>query len=97
MLRKTLIGLTVVAAALVANPFNHADAAPGDARQCVNQGRAARNQAQNTFQQAVRGARNLEPGARQAAVLAGVQAFRDSAQTANTNFVACIRAIDTGQ
>jgi hypothetical protein len=98
MLRKTIAGLTVVAAALLVNPFNFADAADGRnvaARQCVNQGRQARNQAQNAFRQALRAARNLEPSAQQAAVVAARDAFQDAAQKANGDFVDCIQAIDT--
>lgn len=100
MLRKTLAGLTLVAAALIANPFNHADAAPGngrgEARACVNTAKAARNQAQNKFRADVRAARELEPAQRQAAVLAAQNAFRAAAQKANQDFAACIGAIDSG-
>ena len=97
MIRKTIAGLIVVAAALIANPFNHADAADGpgtQARQCVNTARTARSSAQDTFRGAIGAARNLEPGARQAAVLTAITAFRNSAQAANNAFGNCIRGID---
>ena len=97
MLRKTIAGLTLVAAALIANPFNHADAADGRsaaARQCVNNARSARSSAQDKFRSGVVAARDLEPSARQAAVLAAATAFRNSAQNANGAFASCIRGID---
>jgi hypothetical protein len=99
MLRKTLAGLTLVAAALIANPFNTADAATGrrgDVRQCVTAGRQDRTQAQNALRQAVRAARNLPAAQQQAAVEAARTAFQTAAQKANSDFVACIQAIDTG-
>ena len=97
MLRKTLAGLTLVAAALIANPFNHADAAQAngkpEVRQCVNKAKAARTQAQNQFRAAIRAARDLEPSQRQAAVQTAQQAFSTAAQKANSDFAACISAI----
>ena len=99
MLRKTVAGLTVVAAALIANPFNHADAAEGRhaaVRQCVTQGKAARNQALNKFREGILAARDLEPAARLAAAQSAQSAFRSAAQTANSDFVACIQGIDIG-
>ena len=97
MLRKTIAGLAIVAAALVANPFNHADAADGRSaavRKCVNQGKAARTAAQRNFRVAIRDARELEPAARAAAVQAAQDAFRQAAQTANADFRACMEAIE---
>ena len=97
--RKLALGLAAVAAVVTLNPWVHANAAPGDgggrraaARQCVTANQRARDRAITEFKQAVRAAKNLEAGQRQAAIEAAQNNFHQAAEQARATFNSCIDA-----
>jgi hypothetical protein len=92
MIRKCAIGLVLLGGAVVANPFNHADAAQGNngnpspraaLRQCAHANVHARNQAVNQLRSAARNATD------QAALDAAKSAFINKAIAARDTFNSC--------